>query len=97
MPCFSARALSLHTAIAKTSTDPIRSLPWRERSSLLLGFDESVRSRLDFVGIDNLEVVVIVAVLAIIADAEQCFSTESAMARSTFSAVRRRPFTTKCM
>ena len=40
---------------------------------------------------------VIVAVLAIIADAEQCFSTESAMARSTFSAVRRRPFTTKCM
>ena len=40
---------------------------------------------------------VIVAVLAIIADAEQYFSTESAMARSTFSALRRRPFTTKCM
>src|SRR5262245_10785970 len=39
----------------------------------------------------------IVAVLAIIADAEQYFSTDSAMARSTFSAASRRPFTTKCM
>jgi hypothetical protein len=40
---------------------------------------------------------VIVAVLAIIADAEQYFSTESEMARSTFSAASPRPFTTKCM
>ena len=40
---------------------------------------------------------VIVAVLAIIADAEQYFSTDSAMARSTLSGASRRPFTTKCM
>jgi hypothetical protein len=40
---------------------------------------------------------VIVAVLAIIADAEQYFSTDSAMARSTFSGATPRPFTTKCM
>src|ERR1700730_15360763 len=40
---------------------------------------------------------VIVAVLAIIADAEQYFSTDSAMARSTFSGASPRPFTTKCM
>jgi hypothetical protein len=40
---------------------------------------------------------VIVAVLAIIADAEQYFSTDSAMARSTFSGATPRPFTTKCI
>jgi hypothetical protein len=40
---------------------------------------------------------VIVAVLAIIADAEQYFSTDSAMARSIFSSASPRPFTTKCM
>ncbi len=40
---------------------------------------------------------VIVAVLAIIADAEQYFSTESLMARSTFSGASLRPFTAKRM
>jgi hypothetical protein len=40
---------------------------------------------------------VIVADLAIIADAEQYFSADSAMARSTFSTASPRPFTTKCM
>jgi hypothetical protein len=40
---------------------------------------------------------VIVAVLAIIADAEQYFSADRAMARSTFSRESLRPLTTKCM
>jgi hypothetical protein len=40
---------------------------------------------------------VMVAVLAIIADAEQYFSVDSSTARSTFPGASPRPFTTKCM
>src|SRR5919108_1137485 len=40
---------------------------------------------------------VIVAVLASIADAEQYYSADSRMARSTFYAASVRPLTTKCM
>jgi hypothetical protein len=40
---------------------------------------------------------VIIAVLASIADAEQYFSADNRIARSTFSAASVRPLTTKCM